>query len=588
MRHILLGSVALTLVLACSAAGTDPLNIESSQSALSSGGVPTPVALGGVSIALTPSKFAAGTADSGTCTPTMRINSPPGLVIPSATLSHVFWGGYWSAAGATEKKTYDTTWTDVGNNPAFYARLAEYSTSTLAITTGTWTGSTLTNASLASGTTLTEDQIQQELKAEIATGTVPARTNSRIYLVMLPPGVTSTFDAQNSFAGHHRSFADASGNPVYYAVITYNPDPNYNNPLLSHEISEAITDPDLSTGWLDTSGNEIGDICRGQYATLDGFTIETIWSMKSCACVGTGTTSTSPIANGDFEASTLVGWTATGSTAVASTAHGGVAAAIVGSRSPTNGDSAIAQTFTAPATGGTLSFWYAVTCPDQVQFDWATATLKDNTAATTTTPLAKTCTSTGKWTQVTSALVAGHSYTLKLMSHDDNYAGDPTFTLYDDVTVSSSPPPPPQVVINGTFETATLTGWTAAGAASITTTAHSGSDAAVVGLVGQVTNGDSSITQSFTAPATASSLTFFYRVVCKDSLQYDWATATLKDTTTGATTTPLAKTCSNTGAWTQVTAPLTAGHAYTLKLVSHDDNHAADETYTYFDDVAVK
>ena len=34
------------------------------------------------------------------------------------------------------------------------------------------------------------------------------------------------------------------------------------------------------------------------------------------------------------------------------------------------------------------------------------------------------------------SVTAGHSVTLKLISHDDNYPGDPTYTLYDDVAVS--------------------------------------------------------------------------------------------------------------------------------------------------------
>ena len=75
-------------------------------------------------------------------------------------------------------------------------------------------------------------------------------------------------------------------------------------------------------------------------------------------------------------------------------------------------------------------------CPDTVTYDWATATLKDNTTGTTTTVLAKTCTQGAGWKQVTKAVTAGHSYTLTLTSKDDNYAGDPTYTLYDDVTVS--------------------------------------------------------------------------------------------------------------------------------------------------------
>src|SRR5262249_35091941 len=91
-------------------------------------------------------------------------------------------------------------------------------------------------------------------------------------------------------AGHHRQFTNSSGNTIRYAVITYNQDVNYNDPLVSHELSEAITDPDLSTGWYDSSGNEIGDICRFNYVMLDGFQIEEIYSDKACACVGVTTT----------------------------------------------------------------------------------------------------------------------------------------------------------------------------------------------------------------------------------------------------------------------------------------------------------
>jgi len=33
-------------------------------------------------------------------------------------------------------------------------------------------------------------------------------------------------------------------------------------------------------------------------------------------------------------------------------------------------------------------------------------------------------------------VTAGHSYTLTLTNRDDNYAGDATYTRYDDVTLS--------------------------------------------------------------------------------------------------------------------------------------------------------
>jgi hypothetical protein len=142
------------------------------------------------------------------------------------------------------------------------------------------------------------------------------------------------------------------------------------------------------------------------------------------------------ITNGGFETGDFTGWTRAGSTAISSTAHSGTKSAMVGSASPFNGDSSIAQTFTAPTGVTTLSFWYRNVCTDTVTFDWATATLKDNTTGVTTTVLAKTCTNNGTFVQKTASVTAGHSYTLTLIDHDDNFAGDPTYTLYDDVALS--------------------------------------------------------------------------------------------------------------------------------------------------------
>ncbi|MGW2815637.1 exo-alpha-sialidase [Streptomyces sp. NPDC001415] len=148
-------------------------------------------------------------------------------------------------------------------------------------------------------------------------------------------------------------------------------------------------------------------------------------------------------ANGGFEAGTLSGWTSTGTTSVVNSgAHSGTYAARVGGTSPTNGDSSITQTFTPAADETQLSFWYDVTCPDTLTYDWATATLKDNTAGTTSTVLAKTCTNGQGWKQAASAVTPGHSYTLTLVSHDDNYAGDATYTLYDDAALTATTPPP--------------------------------------------------------------------------------------------------------------------------------------------------
>ena len=497
------------------------------------------------------------------------------------------------------------------------------------------------------------------------------------------------------------------------------------------------------------------------------------------------------IANGGFETGDYTGWTRAGSTSITTASHSGTYAAMVGGSSPTTGDSTIVQTFTAPNPSGPLTLWYKIVCPDTITYDWASARLADNTASTSTTLLANTCTNTGAWVQTSPApITAGHSYTLTLLSHDDNYPSDPTYTLFDDVALAApptpdftisagpasrtiaqggsttyavtvtaqngfagdvslsasgfgaaaggsfspasvtgsgsstltvtttstattgsfpitingasgslshnanvtlvvSPPPdfstaaspagqsvnqgnstsytvtvtalngftgsvalsaagfgagasgsfnpasvngggtstltvtttttatigsfpititgtsgslshstsvtlvvnqrPASVIVNGGFETGDLSGWTSSGATSISTTSHSGSYSMQVGSASPF-NGNSSVAQTFVAPSgTGHTLTFWYRVVCTDSVRYDWATATLKDNTANTTATVLARTCTNNGTWVQVTVGLTGGHSYTLTLIDRDDNYTTppDPTYTLYDDVAV-
>lgn len=228
------------------------------------------------------------------------------------------------------------------------------------------------------------------------------------------------------------------------------------------------------------------------------------------------------IANGGFESANLSGWTASGPATGVTTSnpHSGTYAALLGSSSPTNGSSSIAQSFTAPTGGGTLSFWYDVVCPDTVTYDWATATLKDTTTGTTSTVLAKTCVANSGWKQISRALTAGDGYTLTLTSHDDDYTGDPTYTEYDDVVLASSSTndfslalnPSTASVTPGNSATATVSTAVTSGSAQTVTFSASGlpTGASASFNPASVTAGGSStltVTTSSSTPSGTSSLT---------------------------------------------------------------------------------
>ena len=142
------------------------------------------------------------------------------------------------------------------------------------------------------------------------------------------------------------------------------------------------------------------------------------------------------VINGSFEAGTLANWSSSGSASVTQSGYAGFYSARVGSTSPTN-TSTISQTFLVPASSGTLSFDYRLTCPDNVVYDHFSVTLTDVLTQTSYTVVPQTCTNTGAWNNATYALdaFAGHDVTVTFTNVDDAYPGDATYTDLDNVIV---------------------------------------------------------------------------------------------------------------------------------------------------------
>ena len=147
----------------------------------------------------------------------------------------------------------------------------------------------------------------------------------------------------------------------------------------------------------------------------------------------------SVVVNGGFETGDFTGWTRSGvllPTIQSGGAHTGTYSAKLGSSVPFNGDSILQQTITVPSAGGTLVFWYNPHCPDTIQYDQQQAQIR-STGGSILATVMNVCSNSAVWTQVSYSLNpwAGQTVVLWFNAHDDNYPSDPTYTLFDDVSL---------------------------------------------------------------------------------------------------------------------------------------------------------
>lgn len=123
----------------------------------------------------------------------------------------------------------------------------------------------------------------------------------RMYLVFTAKGMGSCMDAAgkncntpgSGYCAYH-GHTTLNGVPVIYGNLPYaypagcegtsaspnnNPDADTESTAMSHEVSEAITDPEASA-WFTAKGNEVADLCAYNYGTntYDGGKANQFWN----------------------------------------------------------------------------------------------------------------------------------------------------------------------------------------------------------------------------------------------------------------------------------------------------------------------
>ena len=220
-----------------------------------------------------------------------------GAVLSKPVINNIYFGDYWlTANGKGESKQNDAFSTDLFKSKHMSV-LAQYG-----VGQGSFAGSTTLPGR---PTNIAAADVERIVKAQIAAGT-ESKDPQTIHTVILPPGCVLTSpsgaDSKQGLGGFHGSYADASGKPVYYAVIAYSDTQgngiNFDGKSIdavniteSHEWMEAATDPDVNSpiagrklAWYNDAGGEIGDLAIRKlplaqtFETVDGFKVQKEWS----------------------------------------------------------------------------------------------------------------------------------------------------------------------------------------------------------------------------------------------------------------------------------------------------------------------
>ena len=193
--------------------------------------------------------------------------------------------------------------------------LSDYNTPTQSIGRGTSGGVVTINPSGANnGSKIHDSNIQAELAAQITAGNLPAPTANTSYALFFRLG-QSICDSSGAcslvsggFCAYHGTMA-VGGVTFTYQVMPdltgtngcgSGSDAQNTTAVLSHELVETITDPDVGfatvlgppLGWYNNTKGEIGDICNGLHGTFVGtdsvvYTSQTQWSNVTSSCIET-------------------------------------------------------------------------------------------------------------------------------------------------------------------------------------------------------------------------------------------------------------------------------------------------------------
>jgi hypothetical protein len=211
-----------------------------------------------------------------------------GVIIPNVRLYLVFWGPAWLATTATPSVGQVTDAVDNILIGPYMNSLSQYR----GIGSGFLQASIVVSEAVATAPATPPNNFQDSDVQNLLTQVIyaamlpgPQIDSNLLYIVIFPPG-----PARAGVAGEHTYF-DLNGTNLHYGWVANGGTLASVTSVFSHELVESVTDPEgdaftlTGTGCPATGWCEIGDVCNGNNAIINGVTVQRYWSNVDQACV---------------------------------------------------------------------------------------------------------------------------------------------------------------------------------------------------------------------------------------------------------------------------------------------------------------
>lgn len=209
-----------------------------------------------------------------------------GVIIPHVHLYLIFWGTAWNSAGAvpTMGQVTDAV-INILTGP-YMNSLSQYR----GIGSGYLEGAVLVSNAVGSSpasppANFTNNDVSTLLTNLISAGELPdpSTDSELLYMVMLAPGAS-----QPGLLGEHTYYSH-SGTNLHFGWVANGGSLSSVTWVFSHELVESVTDPEgtaiTGTGCNQAGWCEIGDVCTGNTAVINGVTVQRYWSQVDGQCV---------------------------------------------------------------------------------------------------------------------------------------------------------------------------------------------------------------------------------------------------------------------------------------------------------------